>query len=103
VQEYWSDKLTHAFCLEAHQCKHVAELVYASITSSMPHLAAQMTAAQALESKLAAAAAQAAAGAPANDVQQQQPDQAEGAAVDMNIFVSDEATVGQAVKEKVAC
>uniref|UniRef100_A0A383V4Q4 AB hydrolase-1 domain-containing protein n=1 Tax=Tetradesmus obliquus TaxID=3088 RepID=A0A383V4Q4_TETOB len=103
IEEYWSDKLTHAFCLESHQCKHVAELVYASVTSSMPHLAART--AQGLRPNsgdLAAAAAEMLAEG-ARDTQQQQLDQAEVGAVDMSILVSEEAAGGQAAKAKVAC
>jgi hypothetical protein len=102
VQEYWSDKLTHAFCLETHQCKLVAELAYASVTSSMPHLAARTAPSTGPDTKLAAAAAEALAAA-ARDTQQQQSDQAEVEAVDMNIFVSEQGANSQTAKVKVAC
>eukprot|EP00882_Tetradesmus_deserticola_P020564 GHRQ01022218.1.p1 GENE.GHRQ01022218.1~~GHRQ01022218.1.p1 ORF type:complete len:283 (+),score=122.14 GHRQ01022218.1:185-1033(+) len=104
IEEYWGDKLTHAFCLETRQCKHVAELVYASVTSSMPHLAARTAPGFGAERQLAAAAAEAAAGAAAKDTQQQQSDQALAAAVaDMDVLLPEEPTSGQPTKVGMVC
>jgi hypothetical protein len=103
VQEYWSDKLTHAFCLETHQCKQVAELVYASVTNSLPHLAACTPHSLGPEHTLAAAAAAALAEAAANDTQQQQADQAPAGAVDMDVLVSEEPSSGQGTRVKLIC
>jgi hypothetical protein len=101
VQEYWSDKLTHAFCLETRQCKQVAELVYASVTSSLPHVAACTPHSLGTEHKLAAAAALAEAAA--KDTQQQKADQAPAGAADMDILVSEEPSSGQGTKVKLVC
>jgi hypothetical protein len=103
VQEYWSDKLTHAFCLEARQCKQVAELVYASVTNSLPHLAAVTPHSLGPEHKLAAAAAAALAEAASKDTQQQQADQAAAGAVDMDLLVSEEPSSGQGTRVQLVC
>lgn len=104
LQEYWSDKLTHAFCLEVRQCKHVAELVYASVVSSMPHLAARTARSLGADHELAAAAAEAVAESAAEYTTQQQSDQvAAAAAVDMDVLVAEEPSSGQLTKDKVVC